>query len=268
MSERPQTWHYGLVARWWAEFNEASEDELAFYSGFIEDSGQPALDAGCGTGRHLIPLLQAGFDIDGSDLSPDMLAHCREKAQRLGLHPALYDQVMHELDLPRRYRTIISCGTFGIGGQREHDRAGLRRWYELLVPGGTLVFDHELPYHDARDWPLWLPENRDQLPEPWPESGTRKQAADGDVIELRGRGVDMDPLEQRVTVQMRATLERAGERIAEEEHTFRATLYFRNEVLLLLELAGFTDLEVRGDYSEAPATAEDTMVVFIARKQG
>src|SRR5215207_11046001 len=86
MSERPQTWHYGLVARWWAEFNEASEDELAFYSGFIEDSGQPALDAGCGTGRLLIPLLRAGFDIDGSDLSPDMLAHCREKAQRLGLH--------------------------------------------------------------------------------------------------------------------------------------------------------------------------------------
>jgi hypothetical protein len=22
MSQAPQTWHYGLVAKWWAEFNE------------------------------------------------------------------------------------------------------------------------------------------------------------------------------------------------------------------------------------------------------
>ena len=66
------------------------------------------------------------------------------------------------------------------------------------------------------------------------------------------------PLHDRVVVK----------RIAEEEHSFQATLYFRNEVLLLLELAGFTDVEVRGGYSEAPATVEDTMVVFIARKDG
>ena len=32
MSESlPQTWHYGLVARWWAEFNTADAEELAFY---------------------------------------------------------------------------------------------------------------------------------------------------------------------------------------------------------------------------------------------
>jgi len=26
MSEHPQTWHYGLVAQWWAEFNVASPE--------------------------------------------------------------------------------------------------------------------------------------------------------------------------------------------------------------------------------------------------
>jgi hypothetical protein len=34
----------------------------------------------------------------------------------------------------------------GIGGRREHDRAGLKRLYQLLVPRGMLAFDHELPY--------------------------------------------------------------------------------------------------------------------------
>jgi hypothetical protein len=147
-----------------------------------------------------------------------------------------------------------------------HDLKALRRWYDLLAPGGMLAFDHELPYEDAARWPLWLPENRDRLPGPWSESGTRKQAADGHVIELRGRSVDFDPLEQRVTAQMRATLERDGQRIAEEEHTFQATLYFRNEVLLMLAHAGFTDVQAKGGYDGAPATRSDTTLVFTARK--
>jgi hypothetical protein len=34
----------------------------------------------------------------------------------------------------------------GIGGRRDQDRAGLKRLYQLLAPGGMLAFDHELPY--------------------------------------------------------------------------------------------------------------------------
>ena len=44
MDERPKTWHYGLIARWWAEFNTASPGELAYYRSAIETYGQPALD--------------------------------------------------------------------------------------------------------------------------------------------------------------------------------------------------------------------------------
>jgi hypothetical protein len=38
-------------------------------------------------------------------------------------------------------------------------------------------------------------------------------------------------------------------------------------VLLLLERAGFRDVEVRGGDRETPAAVEDTTVVFIARKE-
>src|SRR5260370_36508991 len=62
MSDQPQTWHYGLVAQWWAEFNEASQKELAYYQRLIERRGQPALDLALGTGRLLPPLLRAGFE--------------------------------------------------------------------------------------------------------------------------------------------------------------------------------------------------------------
>ena len=95
-----------------------------------------------------------GLDVDGCDISPDMLERCRERAEQEGLAPKLYAQAVHELDLPRSYRTIVFCGGFGLGGRREHDVEGLRRLYEHLEPGGTLVLDNEAPYADSHLWPL------------------------------------------------------------------------------------------------------------------
>ena len=266
MSDDPQTWHYGLMARWWAEFNEADPTELAYFQAFIERDGQPALDLACGTGRLLLPLVRAGLDVDGCDLSPDMLARCREQAVRDGLTPQLHQQAMHALELPRAYRTIFICDSFGIGGQRQQDAEALHRCYRHLAPGGVLVFSHELPYEDSEQWSYWLAEARQRLPQPWPAAGARRQAANGDDLELRVRLVDLDPLEQRLTLQMRAARWQSGQRAEEDEHTLLATLYFRNELLQLLAQAGFREVEVRGGYTEAAATVDDTSLVFVARK--
>ena len=142
--DEPQTWHHGIVARWWAEFN-LDGPEIAYFQKFIEGDGQPALDVACGTGRLLVPYLRAGLDVDGCDLSADMLALCRERAEAEGLSPNLYAQAMHELRLPRTYRTILVCGGFGLGGNREQSFESLRRIYEHLEPGGLLLLDNEVP---------------------------------------------------------------------------------------------------------------------------
>jgi hypothetical protein len=178
----------------------------------------------------------------------------------------LYQQAMHDLDLPRSYRTIAICDSFGLGGRRDQDAAALRRCYDHLVPGGTLVFSHYLPYDDPRRWSTWLPEQRQRLPEPWPEAGTRKRTANGDEIELRARLVDLDPIEQRQTLEMRAELWREGRLVTQEDRLLQENLYFRNEILLLLANAGFADVSVRAGYSARKPTADDTMLVFIARR--
>ena len=54
MNDQPQTWHYRLVAQYWAEFN-VEGPEIAYYQKFIESYGQPALNVACGTGRLLLP---------------------------------------------------------------------------------------------------------------------------------------------------------------------------------------------------------------------
>jgi SAM-dependent methyltransferase len=258
----PQTWHHGVIARYWAEFNTEGP-EIEYFRRFVE-AGQPALDLACGTGRLLVPWLETGLDVDGVDVSEDMLALCRERAERAGLSPTLHAQSMHELDLPRRYRTIVVCGGLGVGSDRARDRQALERMHAHLEPGGTLVFDNEVPYANRRLWGFWaVPEG---LPGEWPAPGERRRGSDGAEFELRSRVVAVDPLAQSATLEMRAEIWRDDERVAEETHTIDLMFYFRDELVLMLEAAGFRDIEVRGGYDDAEPTPEHRFLVFTARK--
>jgi SAM-dependent methyltransferase len=260
----PQTWHHGLVAEWWAEFNVGGP-EIEYFGRFVRD-GQPALDAGCGTGRLLLPWLRAGFDVDGSDVSADMIALCREQARGEGFEPTLLVQALHELEPPRRYATIVACGVFGLGSMRAQDEEALRRLHLALAPGGTLLLDNETPYSNGRLWPYWTKEKREELPEPWREPGERRRAADGSELALRSRIVDMDPLDQTFRLELRVFKWRDGRLVAEEEHALSMRMYFRDELLLMLRAAGFADVEVRRGYADEPPSGDDEFLVFIARE--
>jgi len=258
-----RTWHHGLVAEWWAEF-EVDGPEIRYFRRFVEE-GQPALDAGCGTGRLLVPWMRSGLDVDGCDASADMVALCRERARREGLEPTLFVQPLHELDPPRRYRTIVACGVFGLGSTRAQDEQALQRLHAALEPGGMLALDIELPWTNPRRWPQWTREERKRLPEPWPESGERSRASDGSEFEFRTRGLEIDPLDQTLVLEIRAEKFTNGRRVAAEEHTLSMRMYFPTELVLLLERAGFADVEVRGDHNDAQPTPDDDFLVYLAR---
>jgi SAM-dependent methyltransferase len=267
MTEPSGTWHYGLIARWWAEFNTPEPAEVTYYGDAIRTFGEPALDLGCGTGRILLPLLAQGLDVDGTDISSDMIAYAAARAAEAGHVPSLVAQPLHELDLPRCYRTIYVCGVFGLGATREQDLEGLRHIHRHLEPGGALVLWHELPWagRDEQSWARWLPGHRGDIPRAWPAEGDRRRTADGDEIELFTRVMAFDPVAQRHVIEMRARLFRAGDLVREEHGTLSENLYFAQELLLLLSVAGFRGVTVEAAYTGRPATAEDSEVVFIAR---
>jgi SAM-dependent methyltransferase len=245
------TWHHGLVARWWAEFNRGGP-EVEYFRPFVV-SGQPALDAGCGTGRLLLPWLRDGLDVDGCDVSADMLAECRRLAAAEGLEPAVYAQALHELDLPRSYRTIVCCGTFGLGATRAQDAEALRRFHDQLEPGGLLALDVEVAGDRLEVEPR---------PEPLAPRPERLRGSDGAEYSLQGRIVEVDRDARRLTRAMQAWQWRDGELVAEEEHLLTELLYERDEVVELLSRAGFVAVEVR-----AGASAWDhDMLVFLSRR--
>lgn len=54
----------------------AEREDGRFYVEMAREARGPVLELGCGTGRVLIPIAQAGVEILGLDSSPSMLAIC------------------------------------------------------------------------------------------------------------------------------------------------------------------------------------------------
>src|SRR5437868_5868797 len=80
---------------------------IDFYVNLVRQAQGPVLEIACGTGRILLPCLQAGADIDGLDLYEPMLNILRKKAAALPRAPLLYRADMSDFRLPRRYALIM-----------------------------------------------------------------------------------------------------------------------------------------------------------------
>lgn len=254
----------GLAALHWSAYDDPTPDH-DFFERVIEQSGTPALDVGCGAGRLLRRFLAAGLEVDGVDISADMLAVCRAKCQAEGLTPTLYESPMQALDLPRRYRTIfIPCGTFVCVMDREAALETLRRFHRHLLPGGTLVFniytcdyDYSQPFDPARYPTEW----KFHVEKTFPEPGKRL------VVERRLTW--QDPIEQYDAEERRYRLYQDEALVAEEVHAGQYHWYFQHELLLMLRLAGFDDVSVKGDFTDEDfGPQHQGSMVFLARRDG
>lgn len=104
----------------------------------------PVADIGCGTGLVAAELGMAPEDVEGMDISPEMLAVARER----GLYGAL-----HEVDLTGpldrfagRFGAVLSAGTFTHG----HLGPGpLRGLLEIARPGGLFVIGVNRAHYEA-----------------------------------------------------------------------------------------------------------------------
>jgi SAM-dependent methyltransferase len=261
------TWHYGLIAKWWDERIQGGPD-IACVRRFIEAYGEPALDVGCGTGRVLLPLLREGLDVDGADVSADMLALCAARARHAGLEPRLHRQALHELEVPRRYRSMYLCGVFGISDSREHDWEGLRRLHRQLAPQGALLIDHHAPWRSPYLWKYWLPEEQKKLPEPplGPCDEDPHPISDGSALRLRARVLAFDPEGPSITHEMLAERFVGGNLERSEIRTLHENLYTPNELVLMLERVGFTVVDVACDHSATSSTPDGRVYSIIARK--
>jgi SAM-dependent methyltransferase len=98
----------------------------------------PALDVGCGPGRHVLALARMGVPALGIDISPYAVTVARDRGATVLQHC-----VFRPLPLIAAWQTVLLLdGNIGIGGS---PTALLRRIGQLLVPGGRALVEVDPP---------------------------------------------------------------------------------------------------------------------------
>ena len=119
--------------------------DIEYYYDRLKDTKSFILEAGVGTGRVLIPLIQKGLKIEGVDLSPEMLAQCKLNLKKHGIKSELYQQDLTKMSLPNKYGAIIMpTGSFCLLPKSIINDV-LAAFYSHLEVGGSVVLDLLLP---------------------------------------------------------------------------------------------------------------------------
>ncbi|MEM4359631.1 MAG: methyltransferase domain-containing protein [Candidatus Bilamarchaeaceae archaeon] len=114
--------------------------DIDFYEREAKEANGPVLEVGCGTGRVLLELLKKGIDIEGIDISKEMLRILKNKAKIRGLSPHVYYADMRDFSLKRRYGMIIIPYRTFLHLSTDVDRlATLKNIYKHLLPGGKVI---------------------------------------------------------------------------------------------------------------------------------
>jgi len=102
--------------------------------------GMRIVDAGCGSGRNLVYLLQEGYEVFGADASPAAVAHVRSLAARLA--PGLPEEnfrieSLSALSFPRPFADVVVCSAvLHFAADDAQFNAMLRGCWETLKPNG------------------------------------------------------------------------------------------------------------------------------------
>ena len=248
MPTNPTYEYYGMMAEFWDLFrgDTSTWEDRFFYLDVVKNYGLPVLDVGCGTGRILLDFMQQGIDIDGVDNSPDMLALLEQKAEKLNLHPTVYQQEMTELSLPRKYQTIlVPSSSFQLLLDAALPPVAINRFYEHLLPGGVLVMPFMM---------LW--KQGDPLESEFTREATRPE--DGATIR-RWQYTRFDPDTDLEHTIDRYEIIRVDKVIASEEHKQSPATrsYTQEQAIALYQKAGLRDIQVFHEFTFEPVKPED-----------
>ncbi len=223
----------------------------------------PVLEIGCGTGRLLIPIARAGCEITGLDLSPDMLAACREK---LAAEPAevqqraqLVEGDMRRFELTRKFRlaTIPFRGFLHLQ-TAEDQLAALQCIHGHLEPGGKLILDVFDPYLPILVEEKYLSEFNEEPEFTMP---------DGRRVVRRSRIAARFLDRQLMDCELIYSITHPDGRTERLVDSFRFRYIFRYEAEHLLSRAGFAFEAVYGDYDKSPHGAKvPGELICVARK--
>lgn len=230
-------------------------DDIEFITEIAGLGVGPILELGCGTGRILLPLADAGYEVVGIDASEPMLKRARG---RIGGRPI--SLVQGDMSLPE----AVPGGPFGLIlvslNSIMHltdpavQRSMLAGCYASLKPGGRVMIDTLNPgvgqlqhllntTHHEGSWQL----NTDTIVDKW---GHRTSTYESQIM--------------RTLIWYDLTSKDGTCRRIRTEFEFRYV--HQSELALMLEIAGFSRVDWYGSYDLDSWHPESERIIAIAHK--
>ncbi|HEY9384705.1 MAG TPA: class I SAM-dependent methyltransferase [Gemmatimonadales bacterium] len=237
--------------------------DVDFYVAAAREAGGPVLELGCGTGRILIPTARAGLEIVGVDLSPRMLAVCRERlrneAEEVQARVELVHADMRRFELGRRFGlATLPFRPFQHLLTVEDQLACLAQIHRHLADAGVLILDLFNPSLDFLANRAIGAELGEEPPFSMP---------DGRRIVRRHKVVAQDRFEQINDVEISYDVSYPEGREERVVHAFRMRYLFRFEAEHLLARSGFLVEQLYADYDKSPyGSTYPGDLIFVARK--
>jgi SAM-dependent methyltransferase len=252
-ADAPSQFYSGLVADLYEPL-AGEHARAAEYSGFLDRSGTPALELGCGAGRPILELREQGYDVEGLDASADMLERCRAAAAARGVEAVLHHAEMQSFALGKRYRTIFLAGaSFTLLTSDDDARRALACIHAHLEPGGSALIPLELLDVEGLQKSVGY--------------GRETTDAAGERLSFTTLSAEVEPGGDGRTIRRRLRYERTrpGQATEVVERDWRTRHWSQARFAELLAAAGFSQVRFRspGGGSAAP---DARVFVALARR--
>jgi len=201
------------------------------------------LDLCCGFGRISAELARRGFSVTGVDITETYLQAAREEASYENLNIEYVNADARKFTRPGFFDAAVNLYiSFGYFSEQKDDFSLLRNVYESLKDGGCFIIETLGKEIAVRDF---LPEGE------WFERGgytvlTQYEALDSWAL-LKNRWILIKD-EKRF------------------EKTFTQRLYAASELKAMLLEAGFSKVEIYGDWDESPYNHRAVKLIVVGRK--
>lgn len=207
-------------------------------------SGARVADIPCGQGRHAHLFAEAGFDVDGLDLSAHLLALARRRGSGRRLRYRRGDMRTLPAAWTGRFDAVLNLfSSFGFFADARDDARVIREFARVLRPGAVLV---------------WQGASRDGvmarfLPSDW------WTTADGTIV---AQDRAFDPVSGFLTIKSTWQGRRGTER---REHRIR--LYTATRLAELMLDAGLVMEQAWESFTRKPLTRRSSEMLLLARKE-
>ena len=227
------------------------QEDLPFWLELAAHQGDPVLELGCGSGRVLRPLAQAGYCVYGLDNDPGMLAVLRDNLTpdlipRTHIFVADFTSFHLELRFPL---IILPCNTYNTLSNKER-QATLERVHRHLGSGG--IFATSLP--NPQILKQVLPRSESEVEDTFPHP------LDGEPVQVSST---WERTPQHFTVHWHY------DHLAPDGSVERLSTQVRHNLVTLqtyvdeIGQAGLQVVNIFGDFDKDPYSGETPFLVLI-----